>query len=282
MNEYLRKTINSRIKKGIEDAKNAMEIRHPYLTGKLREIVLGQLIEPMLNKRYSYGTGKVIDYKGNQSNEVDICLYSENLHPPFFFSEKEKLALFPIESVLSLIEVKSKISKLNIEDAYNKFKHIEEDLIHTGGVHDEIGNAVEHYFIKQKYSVFAFDVQSKRYTPQSVFDVYMKIDPMWNTNPLITNICIVDKGWFTFTNQGWLYTDRNKEFGFNEEVIGFLCSLVQDLPKVEKSRGIPRIMYYLFDPYITDRFIDGKYKKDPWNKVGVRFRNIDADKLDDL
>lgn len=279
MNEYLRRTINSRIKKGIEDAKNAIEIRHPYLVGKLREIVLAQLIEPMLNKRFSYGTGKIMDYIGNQSSEVDICLYSENLHPPLFFSEKEKLALFPVESVLSLVEIKSKISKANLQDTYKKFKYVEENLIHTPGVHDESGNAVDHYIIKQKYSIFAFDIQSKKYSPQSIFDLYKKIDSMWDTNPLITNICIVDKGWFTFTGQGWLYTDRIKESGLNEEAIGFLCSLVQDLPRAEESRGIPRIMYYLFDPYITDRFIDGEYKKDPWGKGVLQFRNIDLDKL---
>jgi hypothetical protein len=99
MNDYYRTILDGQIKKALSDAKSAIQLKHPYLTGRLREIVLHQLIEPLLNNNYSIGNGKIIDYDGNISSEIDICIYSKNLHPPIFFSTNDKLGLFPIESV---------------------------------------------------------------------------------------------------------------------------------------------------------------------------------------
>jgi len=90
MNSYYRSILNDHIKKGLLDARNASKIEHPLLTGKLREIVLHELLKPMLNDRYSMGTGKVVDYEGVLSKEVDICVYSQNLHPAVFFSYDDK------------------------------------------------------------------------------------------------------------------------------------------------------------------------------------------------
>lgn len=266
MNEYFKKNLTNRIHKALMDSETASGIEHPYLSGKLREIVLHQLIEPLLNRQYSIGTGKIIDYRGEQSKEVDLCMYSNNLLPPFFFSEKDSLGIFPIESVLGCIEVKTTLNKITLEDAYTKFKFIEDNLQTTGGFHDVNENPMAHIFVKPKYSVFAFRTDTK-YTPESILKLYSKIDPDWNDNPLITSICLANNGWICYTIKGWLHMPFNEQTKVNEEIIGFLCATIHDLPRTEHNRGIPRIGYYLSDPSTMGRFRNGKLVKRPWKRA---------------
>jgi len=272
MNEYYRTILKDNIKKGLLDASSAAQIKHPFLTGRLREIVVHQLLEPMLNNHFSIGTGKIIDYNGAISNEIDICIYSQNLVPPVFFSSNDKLAIFPFESVLSCIEVKSSFSKKNIEDAYEKFVRIERGLTMTSGLHDENNNPQPQIIVKPHYRLFIFKTELKNYSPESFLKTYSKIDPNWNTTPLISHICLAGKGSFCFSNQGWIHMAYDECNNIHEEVITFLSTTVHDLPRTEDTRGVPKIGYYLTDPYATDRLIDGKLHIRPWNPGKLIFK----------
>jgi len=265
MNEYLKTIVDNKIKSGLRDAKSASSINHPYLTGKLREIVLNVLIQPLLNKRFSIGTGKLTDYVGNLSKEIDICIYSENLHPPVFFTANDRLAIFPFESALSCIEVKTNLNKANLKDAFEKFTHINDNLWFTPGFHDEWDIPRDQLVIMPKYSVFAFEFSSRRYQVETILDIYKKIDPLWNSDPVITSICLADKGWLCFSPKGWIHMSFDNATKINEEIIGYLGTLIQDLDRTEISRGIPRIGYYLTQPAKTDRFVNGVRLQVPWS-----------------
>ncbi|HVT85240.1 MAG TPA: DUF6602 domain-containing protein [Chitinophagaceae bacterium] len=280
MNNYFRSILSNKIKRAINESALARELDHASLTGRLREIVLDDLITPLLNNNYSSGRGKVIDYKGTQSKEIDICIYSPQLIPPVFFTQKEKLGIFPIESVLNCIEVKSNLTKANIENAYAKFRFLEDSLVMTSGYHDSYETPLSHVFVKQKYDIFCFDTFLKKYDPGTILSIYKKIDPGWNRNPLITSICLAGKGWLCFTVKGWLHMSFDQVNNINEEIIGYLCTLVQSLPNVLQTRGNPRIGYYLTDPAKTDRFRNGKLVKRPWKKSKMSgFSNTDLNAL---
>jgi hypothetical protein len=272
MNDYYRTIINDNIKKGLLDAASASAIKHPFLTGRLREIVVHQLLEPMLNNRFSTGTGKIIDYAGAISSEIDICIYSKNLLPPIFFSSRDNLAIFPLESVLSCIEVKSTFSKRNIEDTYKKFLSIENELVATSGVHDQNHNPHPQIVVNPHYRLFIFNTEVKNYTPESFLNTYKKIDPNWDTDPVISHVCLAGKGSFCFTIQGWIHLGYDEENAIHEEIISFLATTVQDLCRTEESRGMPLVGYYLTDTYKTDRIIDGKLHARPWNPGKISFR----------
>lgn len=275
MNNYYRKILDNQIKKALVEAELAGKIKHPYLTGKLREIVLHQLIEPMLNDNYSIGNGKIIDYNGTMSGEIDLCIYSKNLHPPVFFSSNEKLGVFPVESVLNAIEVKSEFNLRNLRDAFSKFNKLDKELVYTAAYHDEKNDVIETYFIKPHYTLFAFNSNHKSYSPERVLDVYSKVDENCYTLPLIANICIAGKGWLCNTQQGWLHLPFDKLNNINEEIIGFIGTLVNDLPRIEFSRGNPQIGYYLTDPFEFDKLIEGKFVNKPWGDGEYVFRNLD-------
>lgn len=278
MNDFFRKTLNQRIKKALLDATNFGNLKHPYLIGKLREILLDQLIEPLLNKKYSTGTGKILDYKGSESKEIDICIFSHDLHPPLFFSSKESLGVFPIESVLSCIEVKSTFTKSNLISAYRSFKYLEDNLILTSGHHDQNNIPHTHLFLKHNYSLFAFKNGARKTDPDFFLKLYREIDPLWNQEPLISNICIAGTGWLCFSSKGWLFMPFDQQNDFYEEVVGFLCTTVQSLFRIQISRGDPRIGYYLTDPSKMGRFDNNdKYLPSPWIKGEYTFSNDPLD-----
>jgi hypothetical protein len=281
MNEYLREILSHRIKKTLADSRTAIKIDHPGLTGELREIFLEQLINPLLCDllcdRYSTGTGKLIDFEGRQSKQTDICIYNRNLLPPLFFSSRNKVALFPIESVLNCIEIKSRLSASTLKEAYENFLYLNNTLIHTSGLHDENEEPVNYYFVKAKLDVFAYAMETTKYTAELILNIYSKIDPKWDTEPLITSICVAGKGWVCYTARGWYHMSFDKKNNINEEVIGYLCCLCQSLPGIELSRGIPRIGYYLTNSYSMDKIKGGKRIKNTWRNKKIIFSNSGLD-----
>lgn len=56
MNDLFRTALVNRIKKAILDAENlSTELEHKYLIGKHKEILLDQLIIPLISSNYSTG-----------------------------------------------------------------------------------------------------------------------------------------------------------------------------------------------------------------------------------
>lgn len=279
MNNHLRQLLVNQIKKALADSDTASMKKHPYLIGKAREILLDELINPLLNKNYSSGTGHVVDYNSNQSREMDICLYGNTLLPPFFYRLHEKLGMFPFESVLSCIEVKTSFNKTTIKDAFEKFRHFRDALKMSPGFHNEENLPLAHVFSQPRFYFFAFNSDVQKYSAEHILNIYRKVDPEWDQNPLIQSICVAGKGWVCNTGRGWYHMAYNKKTKINEEIIGFLSALVHDLDITVVGRGTPRIGYYLTNPYEMDKIKNGKKIRNTWRYKRVEFSNTDLSKL---
>lgn len=275
MNAQFRDLLIAEIKKALADSSSAIHKNHRYLEGKVREILLERLVTPLLNKRFSTGTGHVVDYKGAKSRETDICIYSNNLLSPLFHSASERFGIFPIESVLCCIEVKTTLSKRTLKDAYEKFKHLNDHLVMSAGQHGLNEDPLTHYFIKPQFDFFAFGSTSKKYTPEYILSIYKEIDDSWEENPLITSICVANKGWVCNSSRGWYHMSYDKKNKVNEEIIGYLCTLVQGLSNREISRGVPRIGYYLSDTFQMDKIVNGKKVRNTWKGKKIGFSNTE-------
>lgn len=245
MNEYARMLLQNKISKVLADAKTTRQIEHPYLDGHLKESFISNLIRPLLNNNYCLGSGKVTDYKGSKSREIDVLIYSNSILPPFFFHEEEKVKVYPIESVLKCIEIKSLLNKQTLASTYQNYKYLEENLLLTSGYFNDFDTPLPHVFGKPKYEIFSFGCNVKSDFKAYFLDTYKKVDPFWDTDPLITNICVANRGWFAFTNRGWTYLAYDAINNMNEEIIGYLCGAVHGLEKTALSRGFPRIGQYL-------------------------------------
>ena len=245
MNTFYRQGLINRTNKAINDAKLiSPKLEHPYLIGKFKEILLDQLIKPMLSSGYGTGSGKITDAQNNTSNEVDILIYSKELIPPVLFSEN--LGVYPSESVLSCIEVKSMLDTGELKDTFDKYKTIKGTIKCEAGEYDENDNPVNHKLFDFSRDLFAFD------SIQDIFEIYKGIDENYKIEPIINNICVIDIGCWGFWANKWNFVPANAE---HEEVIAYLSALVNALPKIVESRKTPRIGQYLTN-FKTRRQLD--------------------------
>lgn len=237
MNTFYRQGLMNKIGKAIKDANLiSPQLNHPYLIGKFKEILLEQLITPMLASKYSTGSGKIADAHNYISSEIDIVIYSKELIPPILFSEN--LGIYPSESVLSCIEVKSMLDEPQLRDVFNKYKAIKDKIKYIPGNYDENDKPVEHDLFDFTRELFAFS------SIRNIFDKYKKIDKNWKSEPIINNLCVIGVGWWGFCANRWKFVPTNTN---HEEVIRYLSTLVNTLPKVAESRKTPRIDQYLTD-----------------------------------
>jgi len=89
-------------------------IKHDGEKGAFREFFIAQLVRPLLPHHYGVGSGVVVDADGQQSRQTDLIIYDRRLLPPIMVAGDR--GIFPIDSVLAVVEVKSMLKKSHYED----------------------------------------------------------------------------------------------------------------------------------------------------------------------
>jgi len=98
-----------------EEAASIIEMDHDGTKGFFREHFIKTLIDKMLPLHIGAGSGIIVDEYGNQSSQCDVILYDKRILPPFL--SYGSTSVYPIQSVLAVIEVKSGItSKTKCKD----------------------------------------------------------------------------------------------------------------------------------------------------------------------
>lgn len=98
------------------------QIKHAGERGEQRERALRAFLAKYLPKKYSLGTGHVIDRKGNISKQCDIVIY-DAFNCPLLLAE-EGYQLFPIEAVFGVIEVKSVFDATTIAESVQSIQSV--------------------------------------------------------------------------------------------------------------------------------------------------------------
>jgi hypothetical protein len=94
------------------------QIKHAGERGKQRENALASLLIKYLPKKYAVGSGHVMDVTGNISHQCDLVIY-DAFNCPLLLVEDD-YQLFPVESVLGVVEVKSVLnSRALVESVAN-------------------------------------------------------------------------------------------------------------------------------------------------------------------
>lgn len=110
------------IEKTVAAANSSGMIDQPGLKGRLREIVVEELVKPFLHPHIGAATGTIVDPYGNQSSQVDVILYDEQVTPPILFSESE--GVIPCHSVVATIEVKSTLTRKELKSAVENARSV--------------------------------------------------------------------------------------------------------------------------------------------------------------
>lgn len=86
--------------------KISTRVEHAVEKGWLREIFLKNIIEGLLPEHFGIGSGIVVDAKNKMSPQVDLVIYDKRTMPPIL--DQGGRGIYPFDSVLRVIEVKSK------------------------------------------------------------------------------------------------------------------------------------------------------------------------------
>lgn len=89
--------------------KATVNVSHSGEKGSFRELFVRSLVSSMIPFHYGVGSGVVVDKWGRQSPQVDLLIYDKRLLPPLL--EGVGHGIYPFDSVLRVIEVKSTLSK---------------------------------------------------------------------------------------------------------------------------------------------------------------------------
>lgn len=101
------------IKEEIEiKSKKHKLVGHSGEIGESREKLVEKFLIDLMPKIFGYGHGKIIDANGKESNQQDIIIFSQYSS---ILSEDSKL--YPIDAVLSTIEIKSYLNKSELKKA---------------------------------------------------------------------------------------------------------------------------------------------------------------------
>lgn len=136
--------------------------------GRYREAVLKNVISKFLPKKYSMGTGFVINTNKEITNQIDIIIYDNSF--PVLFSEGDFVVVLA-DSVKGIIEVKSSIRSTSelidiIKNCENNAKKIEINFAQSqrmfNGIFcyecdlkfDTIENSLSNYFELTESSIF--------------------------------------------------------------------------------------------------------------------------------
>lgn len=189
-----------------KQAKSFATLRHPGLKGRLREVLLREIIEPFLPPLVVVKTGTIVDSGGERKHRTqdDVVLFSRARAPLLWEAED---SIMPMEGVLATVDVKTKLTRRALRSAAGAAMELGHPLVPHGGK-TPLG------------IVFAYTSDLKRKTSEArrLLDVLEEIGfspkPRHATSP-IQLICVADRGTWVLTGakdrSGWWFVKPDGE-----------------------------------------------------------------------
>lgn len=114
-NLVVRQYYTALIKSALRKSDALSNIEHNLIKGILRECIVSDILKEILPSQFGIGSGIIVNSNGDQSKQTDIIIYDNRILAPFI--QKYNLGLYPIESAIATIEVKTRLYKKDVEKA---------------------------------------------------------------------------------------------------------------------------------------------------------------------
>jgi hypothetical protein len=98
------------------------EILHSGMKGDSGEEIILQFLKKYLPKKYTVTKGKIVDFSGNESKQIDILVYDAFNTIPFY--DDGKTSIIPVENTYAVIEVKTTINKTKLFESLALFESV--------------------------------------------------------------------------------------------------------------------------------------------------------------
>jgi hypothetical protein len=178
----------------------------------------------------------VVSASGRTSSQQDIVLYDRRILPPVVAAGE--IGLFPVESVLYVIEVKSVLTAGELRSADSRARDLE-SFDYLPGRFDVNDAAVDHDLEKVIPAMFAFR-SNLASGGTSDLDRFKSVCA---DAAAVRALCIVDVGLMFWVRDTLIW----RPGGQYNEVVGFIASIMNRYRHVAALRGEPRIGSYLSD-----------------------------------
>jgi len=236
MHETYRQIVHARAKAAIDQARALDGLLHCGTKGQIRELTIRELFRPLLPADIGVGTGHIIDASGKTSSQHDVILFDRRVLPPVV--TEGEVGLFPIESVLYTIEIKSTLSAAELQSADTAAAQLL-SFKYQHGIF--LGDApVQHTVEKVISTVFAFASDLK---PGGISEVDRYKSKAVSAPPALRALCVVGRGYWFYSGTDWVCPSGRSDLF---EVVGFMAGIMNRYGSVSASRGRPRIGDYLF------------------------------------
>jgi len=210
-------------------------MKHAGLKGRFREIFVGEMIKPILSADLIAGSGVVADANGGTSPEADVVIFDKFHIPAVLYNERE--GLFPLEGVYYYGEIKSRLTKRELEDAVRKFRAVL--AMHP------LPNAEGRYWIGPRF-LFAWSSDLKGESLQAELARYFEVDENATTRPAATIICIVGKGYcYANPTEGNVTWHKVGKTDGVQEVVNFIGGVANSLMDFRMKRFGTKFGHYI-------------------------------------
>jgi len=209
---------------------------HDGEKGAFREFFMAELIRPYIPEHFGVGSGVVVDAYGRQSRQSDIIIHDHRLMPPILLTGAR--GIFPIDSVLAVIEVKSTLEARHYQTLVEAGRRFSPNADHNpNGLRIGIPGTLDKS--KATYPLFAVFA----YTSDADKDEFERLQAQVpGGNEYIRLIGVLDKG--VWSKSDGVY--RNSNIG--ENAVKFLVQLLNKLENTAASRGKYRLQDWLWQP----------------------------------
>lgn len=202
--------------------------------GRYKEIILRDIIKEKLPAFASYGTGFIVGNNGEISTQIDIIVYRNDI--PLLFS-KGDFIIVSQESVLGLIEVKTKLNSTNLEITVKK-SH-------------ENGKIIDHPVFN---GIFSYGYYHPRKDTELRFDGNNRLREVLTNYSENLNYISFGKDYFLkYWDDGHPFEESGKKYRLykiDDLSFGyFISNLIEDSYNLMTGRPIPKSLKEVLYPY---------------------------------
>ena len=238
MNPLYRDLVVAQAQAAVAAAQSVKRVPHSGLKGQLREIVVRELLRPLLPYDFIIGTGQVVSAYGDVSDQLDVAACDRKVVPPILF--ESSCGVFPLEATLFTVEVKSTLDAVELRKSHesalklSKFRYAPPVGSPGWEPTHEIEGVVPY--------LIAFD-SDLTVGGKSETDRYDEIRQ--EVAPAVRALCVVGRGFWFWADGRWEQWLLPYPCG---EVAACIAAIINTCQRIASTRRRPDLRQYLFSP----------------------------------
>jgi hypothetical protein len=222
-----------------------------------------------LPKKYSIGSGIVIDRNGGRSNQIDVVIYDSHFHPELF--SQGSGYLYPVDVVYMVIEIKTTMNKDKMKEAIENIRSVKRldfinsEVLSLSGRHLEIqptspplGVIFGFKFDTQNFETFESWIKPNlQMSKREVFDLcYLLKSTFYHAFPELDLKNEITRGIFPIDIEKVEVPAGSKEFKNPDDNRTYPIVQLNDLScAVDPSRGFLNFLKYILDMLLLKHVI---------------------------